>query len=83
MSNVDVAALQAQLEQLQAENDKLKARESGELSLQVSQKGAVSVYGMGRFPVTLYANQFERLLGHADQIRQFITDNADRLSRKE
>ena len=53
------------------------------MSLRVSEKGALSVYGLGRFPVTLYREQWEKLLGMADQIRQFIADNDSRLKRKE
>jgi hypothetical protein len=52
------------------------------LTLKVSEKGAVSLYGMGRFPVTLYAAQWERLLDAADQIRTYIADNKAKLSYK-
>lgn len=52
------------------------------LSLKVSEKGAVSLYGMGRFPVTLYGTQWERLLDHADEVRSFLTANAALLSVK-
>ncbi len=75
--------LQKELERLREENDRLKNRRSGELSLKVSEKGAVSVYGMGRFPVTLYQEQWERLLAHSDAIRAFIEENRSRLKRKE
>ncbi len=51
---MDAAEMQAELERLRAENAKLKSKEKGGISLEVSGKGAVSVYGMGRFPVTLY-----------------------------
>lgn len=71
--------MQAELERLKAENAALKARASGPLTLKVSQKGAVSVYGMGRFPVTLYKEQWERLLDMADDIRAFIEQNAAKL----
>lgn len=53
------------------------------LSLKVSEKGALSVYGLGRFPVTLYREQWERLLGLTDQIRQFIADHDAEFKRKE
>ena len=71
--------MQAELERLKAENAALKTRASGPLTLKVSQKGAVSVYGMGRFPVTLYKEQWERLLDMADDIRAFIEQNAAKL----
>jgi hypothetical protein len=48
----------------------------------VSEKGALSVYGLGRFPVTLYREQWEKLLGMADQIRQFISENDHQLKKK-
>ena len=76
--------LQAELERLRAENESLKAgRAKGAISLKVSEKGAVSLYGLGRFPVTLYKEQWERLLGQAEQIRQFIAENEAKLKTKE
>jgi hypothetical protein len=76
--------LQAELERLRAENESLKAgRTKGAISLKVSEKGAVSLYGLGRFPVTLYKEQWARLLDQSDQIRQFITDNESKLKAKE
>jgi hypothetical protein len=76
--------LQAEIERLRAENESLKAgRAKGAISLKVSEKGAVSLYGLGRFPVTLYKEQWERLLGQADQIRQFIAENDSKLKTKE
>lgn len=72
-----------ELERLRAENERLKAqRAAGALTLRVSEKGGVSVYGLGRFPVTLYLEQWEKLLGHVDEIRGFIADNRDRLKKK-
>lgn len=53
------------------------------LTLKVSDKGAVSLYGLGRFPVTLYGGQWERLLDEADRIREFLKDNANLLSTKD
>jgi hypothetical protein len=53
------------------------------MSLRVSEKGALSVYGLGRFPVTLYREQWEKLLGMADEIRRFIQENDRLLKRKE
>jgi hypothetical protein len=75
--------LQAEIEKLRAENEALKKPSRGQMSLRVSEKGALSVYGLGRFPVTLYREQWEKLLGMTDQIRQFIADNDSRLKRKE
>jgi hypothetical protein len=76
--------LQAEIEKLRAENEALKRPAvRGQMSLKVSEKGALSVYGLGRFPVTLYREQWEKLLGMADQIRQFIQDNDQQLKKKE
>lgn len=74
--------LQAELERLRAENESLK-RPRGQVSLKVSEKGALSVYGMGRFPVTLYREQWEKLLGMKDVILQFIQENDHLLKKKE
>ena len=76
--------LQAEIERLRAENENLKKPAArGQMSLKVSEKGALSVYGLGRFPVTLYREQWEKLLGMGDQIRQFILDNDQQLKKKE
>jgi hypothetical protein len=76
--------MQAELERLRAENESLKAgRTRAAVSLKVSEKGAVSLYGLGRFPVTLYKEQWERLLGEADQIRAFIAENESKLKKRE
>ena len=75
--------LKAELERLRAENDRLKKRGERTTSLKVSEKGGVSLYGLGRFPVTLYREQWEKLLGMADSIRQFILDNDAQLKKKE
>lgn len=81
MSNQD---LQAELERLKAENEMLKkGKKPGTLSMKVSEKGALSVYGMGRFPVTLYKEQWLKLLSIADDIKNFIEENQDRLKTKE
>ncbi len=74
--------LKAELERLKAENEKLKARASSSTRLKVSEKGGVSVYGLGRFPVTLYKEQWLRLLDMADEIRAFIKDNEASLKTK-
>jgi hypothetical protein len=75
--------LQAEIERLRAENAALKRPERGKLALKVSEKGALSVYGMGRFPVTLYKEQWLRLLGVADEIKAFIKANDASLKSKE
>jgi hypothetical protein len=75
--------LKAELERLKAENEALKTATRGQGGLKVSEKGGVSVYGLGRFPVTLYKEQWEKLLGMADQIRQFISQNDHLLKKKE
>jgi len=76
-------ALKEELERLKAENAALKARSGRGVSLKVSEKGAVSVYGLGRFPVTLYQEQWLKLLELADDIRAFIRENEPRLKKKE
>ena len=75
--------LKAELARLKAENEQLKSRQTRGISLKVSEKGGVSVYGLGRFPVTLYKEQWTRLLDMADDIRAFITENDSRLKAKE
>lgn len=76
--------IRAELERFKAENEALKqGRRAGSTSLKVSEKGAVSVYGLGRFPVTLYKEQWEKLLAMSDQIKEFIADNKDKLKLKE
>lgn len=74
--------MEAELERLRAENEALKKGGPKGLSLKVSQKGGVSVYGLGRFPVTLYKEQWLKLLDMTDEIRQFIADNEDKLKTK-
>lgn len=78
-------SLQAQLEALKAENAalKLKASTPKVLTIKVSEKGGVSVYGLGRFPMTLYKTQMERLIAHVPQITAFIAENAAKLTVKE
>ena len=81
------ADLLREIENLKAQNEVLKAKmdgkRNGNLSLKVSQKGAVSVYGLGRFPVTLYQEQWVRLLDKAQDIRTFIKANEANLASKE
>ena len=74
--------LKAEIERLRAENERLKNRTTKGVSLKVSEKGGVSVYGLGRFPVTLYKEQWTRLLDMADDIRVFIRENEARLKVK-
>jgi len=74
--------LKAELERLRAENQVLKAKVTRATSIKVSEKGAVSVYGLGRFPVTLYKEQWLKLLGMADDIKKFIAENESRLRVK-
>jgi hypothetical protein len=76
-------ALLAELQKLKAENEALKKSSARGISLKVSQKGAVSLYGMGRFPVTLYKEQWLKILEMADVIRAFIADNNAQLKEKE
>jgi hypothetical protein len=73
----------AELERLKAENERLRRTASRGMTLKVSEKGAVSVYGLGRFPVTLYKEQWLKLLDMADEIRAFIAENAGALKTKE
>jgi hypothetical protein len=75
--------LKAEIDRLRAENESLKKPVRGQMSLKVSEKGALSVYGLGRFPVTLYREQWEKLLGMADQIRSFISEHDAALKKKE
>jgi hypothetical protein len=73
----------AELERLRKENAALKKGASSGVRLKVSEKGAVSVYGMGRFPVTLYKEQWLKLLDMSDDIRAFITANEAQLKEKD
>jgi hypothetical protein len=74
--------LRAELERLKAENAALKNKTSKGISIRVSEKGGVSVYGLGRFPVTLYKEQWNRLLDMADDIRAFIAEHEAKLKTK-
>ena len=73
----------AELERLRAENAALKSRTQRGVSMKVSEKGGLSVYGLGRFPVTLYKEQWTRLLDMADDIRNFLRENDAKLKTKE
>jgi hypothetical protein len=76
--------LKSEIDRLKAENEALKNKPArGTLSMKVSEKGALSVYGMGRFPVTLYKEQWLKLLSITEEIKKFISDNDSRLKTKE
>ena len=77
--------MKAELERLRAENEALKNKKSGKgvLSMKVSEKGALSVYGMGRFPVTLYKEQWLKLLSITEDLKKFIEENDEKLKTKE
>lgn len=75
--------MKAELERLRAENEALKKTKEKGLTLKIGEKGGLSVYGLGRFPVTLYKEQWIRLLDMNDEIRRFITLNNDKLKTKE
>jgi len=74
--------LQAELDRLRRENELLKKGGTRGVSLKVSAKGGVSVYGLGRFPITLYKEQWAALLDKADEIRQFIATHEGELKSK-
>jgi len=74
--------IKAEVERLRAENERLKSQRGRSVSLKVSEKGGVSVYGLGRFPVTLYKEQWTKLLEAADDIRAFLKDNDAQLKTK-
>ena len=75
--------LQDELERLRSENAALKKGTSSGVRMKVSEKGALSIYGMGRFPVTLYKEQWLKLLDMSDEIRAFITANEGQLKAKD
>ena len=79
----DDAVLKAEVDRLRAENERLKRQGSQSLRLKVSEKGALSVYGLGRFPVTLYKEQWVKLLAMADEIRSFLDEHAPELKTKD
>ena len=74
--------LRAELERLKAENEALRNRRSGAVSMKVSEKGGLSIYGLGRFPVTLYQEQWSKLLEMADDIRTFIREHQAELKKR-
>jgi hypothetical protein len=74
--------LRAELERLRTENERLKNQGVRGVGLKVSEKGGLSVYGLGRFPVTLYKEQWAKLLAMADEIRAFIKEHDEELKAK-
>ena len=82
----DDEQMKAEMERLKRENEALRAQsraKPGQLTMKVSEKGAVSVYGLGRFPVTLYQEQWRKLLERADEILTFIQANESQLKKKD
>jgi hypothetical protein len=79
MSEPSYDELKAKVAELEKQ---VQGRKRGSIEFKVSEKGGVSVYGLGRFPVTLYYEQWIRLLDHADQIRNFLQENKSRLKMK-
>jgi len=75
--------LKAELERLRQENAVLKKGAASGIRMKASEKGAVSIYGMGRFPVTLYKEQWLKLLNMSDDIRAFISANEAQLKTKQ
>jgi hypothetical protein len=75
--------LRAEVERLRAENEALKRPTRGQISLKISEKGGVSVYGLGRFPVTLYKEQWLKLLGMGEEIKMFIKEKEQSLKTKQ
>ena len=75
--------MRAELERLRQENAALKKGAARGVSLKVSEKGGLSVYGLGRFPVTLYKEQWTKLLDMSDEIRTFISTHDSQLKAKE
>lgn len=75
--------MKEELERLRAENERLKKRSSRGVTMKVSEKGGLSVYGLGRFPVTLYKEQWIRLLDMAEDIRSFMRENDGALKSKD
>jgi hypothetical protein len=75
--------LQAEIERLKAENERLRRQGSNRVSLKISEKGGVSVYGLGRFPVTLYKEQWLKLLDMGNDIRSFIAEHETELKTRQ
>ena len=86
LANAELAAMRAEMERLKADNLRLKesARKTSvqRLTCKISEKGGLSVYGLGRFPVTLYREQWARLAAFMPEIQAFIADHVDQLKVK-
>lgn len=82
LQDMSQAELLAKLEAMQSENDRLRKAATSKITLKVSDKGAVSLYGMGQWPVTLYRSQWERVLDNAEAIRAFIEAHKGMLAEK-
>ncbi len=82
-TNVPSNEIEAELQRLRAENAAMKKASSKGLTLKISEKGGLSIYGLGRFPVTLYKEQWLKLLSMTDEIRAYIKSNSDKLKTKE
>ena len=74
--------IEAEVARLREENERLKNQRTRGLTMKVSEKGALSIYGMGRFPVTLYKEQWTKLLDMAEDIRAFLKENDAQLKTK-
>lgn len=83
LNDLTQVELLAKIEAMQSENDRLRKAATSKITLKVSDKGAVSLYGMGRFPVTLYRTQWERVLDNAETIRAFIEAHKGMLAEKD
>jgi hypothetical protein len=80
MSEPSYEELKAKVAELEKQTT---GKRTGAMEFRVSEKGGVSVYGLGRFPVTLYYEQWTRLLGAAEDLKKFLEDNKGRLKLKE
>ena len=79
MNSEDNEELKSELARLKAENEKLKRTKSNQITFKVGAKGGMSLYGLGRFPVTLYKNQWIMLLDASDKITEFLINHDDEL----
>jgi len=82
MTQAEVDKMMAELEVLRKQNALLIAKKTGKITFKVSEKGAVSAYGLGRFPVTLYSEQWKRLIEVVPELQAFIEANRAKLSTK-
>lgn len=83
MSTIPTELAGLSQEQLIAMIHSLKAKPQSRVSLKITEKGGVSLYGLGRFPVTLYASQWDRLISEIDVIKAFVDTNRDKLATKD